>query len=119
MSIEVDQRGTLARDSSGKIVENVSIDNWRCRRLNITADAWVLLGDGKARSSCYIRNNGEDDIILAPTDTSNTNDPSLDTCGMTLSPEQAMEPAFVDELQIYARVESGGDPCQVEVVEAF
>ena len=113
------QTSALARDSSGKYVESVSIKNWRAQRQSITAAAWTLLGDGLPRSAIYLRNNGTDDVILAPANIGYSNDPSEATAGLTLAAGAAIEPTFADKLLIYARTELGGGTCQIEVVESF
>lgn len=113
------QTSALAMDSSGKLVESVSIKNWRPQRQNVTAAAWTLLGDGTPRSSIYLKNNGADDVILAPSTTGYSNDTSQATCGLTLGAGEAIEPTFADKLQVYARTKVGGGTCQIIVVEAF
>jgi len=109
----------LAKDASGKIVETVSVDNWRPQRQTVSAGAWTLLGDGKPRSAVYLRNNGVDDVILAPDDINYSNDPTQATAGLTLQAGQAIEPTFGAKLNIYARTTVGGGSCQIEVVESF
>ena len=112
------QTSSLAKDASGKIVESVSIENWRPQRQNVTATDWVLLGDSAPRTSVYLKNNGTDDVILAPDDTNYSNDPTQATAGLTLKAGSAIEPTFADKLAIYARTAVGGGTCQIEVVEA-
>ena len=119
MSIPTRPGTVLAKEASGKIVENISIKEWRPQRQLITAGAWTLLGDGKPRSSIFLRNNGTSDVILAPNDTDYSNDPNQANAGMTLPAGQSMEPSFTNNLLVYARVEIGAPDCQVEVVEAF
>jgi hypothetical protein len=113
------QTSSLAMDGSGKLVESVSIKNWRPKRVNVTAAAWVDLSDGFPRSSIYIKNNGASNVILAPASTGYSNDPTQATAGLTILPGGAIEPTFADKLQIYARTEVGGGTCQLTVVEAF
>jgi hypothetical protein len=113
------QTSALARDNSGKYVESVSIENWRARRVSVTAAAWVDLSDGTPRSAIYIKNNGASNVILAPASTGYSNDPAQATAGMTLLPGGAIEPTFADKLQIYARTSLGGGTCQLEIVESF
>jgi len=113
------ETNSLARDASGKIVERVSIQDWRPQRQTILETDWVLLGDGANRSSIYIKNNGADDVILAPNDTDYSNDPTQATAGLTVPAGGTIEPSFTARLPIYARVTSGGAACQLEVVEAF
>jgi hypothetical protein len=113
------QSSQLARDASGKYVEAVSIQNWRAQRQSITAAGWTQLGDGKPRTSIYIKNNGADNVILAPDNTTYSNDPTQATAGMTLPAGAAIEPTFGAKLKVYARTTDGGGTCQLEVVEAF
>lgn len=111
---------SLPRDNSGKIVETVSIQNWRPQRYNLTNAAWTQVGDGEPRTSILLRNNSEtDDIIVAPNDTDYSNDPSQLNAGMTIPAGEAVEPTFAANLAIFARVELGGSPAQLEIVEAF
>ena len=113
------QSSQLARDVSGRIVECVSIHNWRVQRQNV-ADTWVLLGDGKPRSAIYIKNNGSETVILAPASTGYSNDTTQATCGMALAAGAAIEPSFGAKLSIYARrVSTGVGTNQLEVVESF
>jgi hypothetical protein len=112
-------KSQLARDASGKIVESVSVDNWRSQRQDVTAGAWTLLGDGAQRSAIYLKNNGTDDVILAPDDTNYSNDPAQATAGMTLAAGTSMEPTFGAKLEIHARTVLAGGTCQLEVVESF
>jgi len=113
------QSSQLARDVSGRIVESVSLENWRVRRVNVTEGAWVLLSDSKPRSAIYLKNNGSSNVILAPANTGYSNAPADATAGLTLIAGGSMEPAFGAKLQIYARVAAGGSACQLEVVESF
>jgi len=113
------QTNSLARDTSGKIVERVSIQDWRPQRQMVLETDWVLLGDGTNRSAIYIKNNGDYDVILAPNDTDYSNDPTQVTAGLTVIAGGAIEPSFTAKLPIYARVTSGGAACQLEVVESF
>ena len=112
------QTSSLAKDASGKLVESVSIENWRPQRQDVTAADWVLLGDGLPRTSVFLRNNGSDNVILAPDNTNFSNDPTQVTAGMTLAAGAVIEPTFADKLAIYARTAVGGGTCQLEVVEA-
>lgn len=111
--------GKLAKDSTGKIVEKVSIQNWRPQRQDSIVGDWTLLGDGKPRSSIYIKNNGADDVILAPADTGYSNDPTQANAGLTVAAGKSVEPSFTANLPIYARTAVGGGTCQLEIVEAF
>jgi hypothetical protein len=113
------QTSQLAKDASGKYVEGVSIQNWRPRRQNVTAAAWTRLDDGKPRTAIYLKNNGSDDVILAPNGTDYSNDPTQATAGLTLAAGAAIEPTFGSRLAIYARTATGGGTCQVEIVESF
>jgi hypothetical protein len=113
------QSSQLARDISGRIVESISIQNWRAQRQTIAENAWTLLGDGKPRSAIYLKNNGSSNVILAPANTGYSNAPEDATAGLTLIAGGSMEPAFGAKLKIYARVAAGGSACQLEVVESF
>jgi hypothetical protein len=113
------QPSQLARDASGKIVESVSVENWRPQRQDSIVGSWTLLGDGEARSAIYIKNNGTDDVILAPNDTDFSNDPTQATAGMTVAAGAAIEPTFGARLAVYARTVLGGGTCQLEIVESF
>ena len=113
------QSSQLAKDASGKIVEHISVENWRPQRQSITSAAWTALGDGKPRSAIYLKNHGTADVILAPAATGYSNDPTEATAGLTLEAGAVMEPAFGQKLGMYARTEVGGGTCQIEVVESF
>lgn len=113
------QASQLAQDASGKIVESVSVENWRPSRKDVTAGAWVRLDDGQPRTAIYIKNLGTDELILAPDDTNYSNDPAQDTCGLGVSAGGAVEPTFGAKLQIWARVATGGADARVVVVESF
>ena len=120
MPIEVQPISSqLAKDASGKYVESVSVENWRPRRVNVTAAAWVNISDGKRRSAIYIKNDGASEIILAPANTGYSNDPTEDNCGLSVLPGGTMEPSFGAKLQVYARTKVGGGTCRLSVVESF
>ena len=113
------QSSQLPRDATGKLVEGVSIQNWRPRRTTVTASAWVLLTDGKPRTSIYIKNLGAAELILAPAATGYSNDPAENTCGIGIAAGGSAEPTFAGKLAIYARVVAGGADARVVVSEAF
>jgi hypothetical protein len=120
MPIEVQPISSqLAKDASGKYVESVSVENWRPKRVNVTAAAWVDLSDGKRRSSIYIKNNGASNVVLAPASTGYSNDPTEDNCGISILPGQTIEPSFGSKLCMFARTEVGGGTCRLTVCEAF
>ena len=110
---------SLPKDKSGKLVETVSLINWRPQRQTVTNAAWHLLGDGEDRTSMLLKNNGSFDVILAPDNQNYSNDPTQANAGFTLGAGKTIEPTFAKALNIYARVVPGGTDCQIEVVEAF
>jgi len=115
-----DQSSQLAKDSTGKIVEGVSLINWRPSRKDVTAGAWVDLSDGNPRSAIYIKNtSATDTVIIAPDDTNYSNDPTNDTCGIEILPGKAIEPSFGAKLGVFARTQVGGGTVRLIIVESF
>jgi len=114
------QASQLAKDSTGKIVEGVSLINWRPSRKDVTAGAWVNLADGNPRSAIYIKNTSTTDtVIIAPASTGYSNDPTNDTCGLSIGPGEAIEPTFGAKLGIFARTAVGGGTARLIIVESF
>jgi len=114
-------QGQLARDAKGQPAELVSVDNWRAYRADITAGAWVLLGDGSPRNHILIHSlaANADNLILAPASTGYSNDPAVPTCGIELAPGSKMEPSMTANLPIYARTVDGGGTVRVSISEAL
>jgi hypothetical protein len=113
--------GKVARDGDGKPVEKLSTINWRARMVPLTNAAWVDLSDGEARNHILIRtlNTAAARIILAPASTGYTNDLTNSTCGAVIEIGQCIELDMTENLDVFARVESGGAAVNAYVAEAL
>lgn len=113
--------GVVSTDGKGNPTGTVSVRNWRSYRVDVTAGAWVLIGDGAPRNYIVIASptTNVPNIILSHANTGVSNDPANDTCGLDLTPGTSKELAMTANLKVYARVATGGAACRLSIAEAL
>ncbi len=117
----LDKFGQVARDANNYPVENLSVKNFRASMVAVTASGWSYLGDLLPRNHLLVvsPDTNTAKVILAPNNTTASNDLTNAACGIPLSPDRSLPFDFTENIPVYARVVAAGAACKIYIAESL